>query len=71
MEDQAKRLLHLNGIEESDLQEAVKSIRGGQTVQDQTPEDISGIGSQEGISLLNEKLLDTIGADPSSSIFKA
>jgi ATP-dependent Clp protease ATP-binding subunit ClpB len=39
VEDQAKRLLQLNGIEESDLQEAVKGIRGGQTVQDQTPED--------------------------------
>lgn len=39
VEDQAKRLLQLNGIEESDLQEAVKSIRGGQTVQDQNPED--------------------------------
>ena len=39
VDDQAKRLLQLNGIEESDLQEAVKSIRGGQTVQDQNPED--------------------------------
>ena len=39
VEDQAKRLLQLNGIEESDLQEAVKTIRGGQTVQDQNPED--------------------------------
>jgi ATP-dependent Clp protease ATP-binding subunit ClpB len=39
VEDQAKRLLQLNGIEESDLLEAVKTIRGGQTVQDQNPED--------------------------------
>lgn len=39
VDDQAKRLLQLNGIEESDLQEAVKTIRGGQTVQDQNPED--------------------------------
>lgn len=39
VEDQAKRLLSLNGIEEKDLLEAVKTLRGGQTVQDQNPED--------------------------------
>ena len=39
VEDQAKRLLQLNGVEERDLLEAVKGIRGGQKVQDQTPED--------------------------------
>ncbi|MCA9009105.1 MAG: ATP-dependent chaperone ClpB [Planctomycetaceae bacterium] len=39
VEDQAKRLLHLNGVDEADLLEAVKHIRGGQTVQDQNPED--------------------------------
>jgi ATP-dependent Clp protease ATP-binding subunit ClpB len=39
VEDQAKRLLSLNGVEEKDLLEAIKSIRGGQTVQDQNPED--------------------------------
>ena len=39
VEDQAKRLLQLNGVEERDLMEAVKGIRGGQKVQDQTPED--------------------------------
>ena len=39
VEDQAKRLLHLNGVDEADLLEAVKNIRGGQTVQDQNPED--------------------------------
>jgi len=38
VEDQAKRLLSMNGVEEKDLLEAVKSIRGGQTVQDQNPE---------------------------------
>jgi ATP-dependent Clp protease ATP-binding subunit ClpB len=38
VEDQAKRLLTMNGVEEKDLLEAVKSIRGGQTVQDQNPE---------------------------------
>jgi ATP-dependent Clp protease ATP-binding subunit ClpB len=39
IEDQAKRLLSMNGVEEKDVLEAVKSIRGGQTVQDQNPED--------------------------------
>ena len=39
VEDQAKRLLQLNGVEERDLQEAVKGIRGGQKVQDQNPEE--------------------------------
>ncbi len=39
VEDQAKRLLHLNGIEQSDVLEAIKAIRGGQKVQDQNPEE--------------------------------
>jgi len=39
VEDQAKRLLQLNGVEDSDVLEALKTVRGGQTVQDQNPED--------------------------------
>ena len=39
VEDQAKRILALNAVEEKDLLEAVKTIRGGQKVQDQNPED--------------------------------
>ncbi len=39
VEDQAKRLLQLNGVEQADVIEAIKTIRGGQTVQDQNPED--------------------------------
>ncbi|MEZ6042918.1 MAG: ATP-dependent chaperone ClpB [Planctomycetaceae bacterium] len=39
VEDQAKRLLELNGVDQNDILEAVKDIRGGQTVQDQNPED--------------------------------
>ena len=39
VEDQAKRLLSLNGVESKDLLEGIKGIRGGQTVQDQHPED--------------------------------
>ena len=39
VEDQVKRLLQMNGVDEKDVLEAVKSVRGGQTVQDQNPED--------------------------------
>ncbi|MCA9057337.1 MAG: ATP-dependent chaperone ClpB, partial [Planctomycetaceae bacterium] len=39
IEDQAKRLLSLNGVEENDILNALKPIRGGQTVQDQNPEE--------------------------------
>lgn len=39
VDDQAKRLLELNGVEESDILEALKGIRGGQRVTDQSPED--------------------------------
>src|SRR5690606_97156 len=35
----AKRLLQINGIEEKDLLEAMKSVRGGHSVTDQNPED--------------------------------
>jgi len=39
VDDQAKRLLELNGIEGKDILEALKGIRGGQRVTDQSPED--------------------------------
>lgn len=39
VDDQAKRLLTMNGVEESDVLEALKTIRGGQKVTDQHPED--------------------------------
>ncbi|WP_437221786.1 ATP-dependent chaperone ClpB [Planctomicrobium sp. SH661] len=39
VEDAAKRLLQLNGIEEKDIVEAMKAVRGGQQVTDQHPED--------------------------------
>ncbi|MEZ6048158.1 MAG: ATP-dependent chaperone ClpB [Planctomycetaceae bacterium] len=38
-EDQAQRLLKMNGVEEADFLEALKTIRGGQKVTDQNPED--------------------------------
>ena len=37
--DEAKRLLELNAIEEADVLSALKAIRGGQQVNDQNPED--------------------------------
>jgi ATP-dependent Clp protease ATP-binding subunit ClpB len=39
VDDAAKRLLSLNGIEESDILSAMKAVRGGHTVTDQHPED--------------------------------
>ena len=37
--DPAQRLLKINGIEEKDLLEAMKTVRGGHSVTDQHPED--------------------------------
>lgn len=37
--DQPKRLLELNGIEAADILAALQSVRGGQSVNDQNPED--------------------------------
>jgi ATP-dependent Clp protease ATP-binding subunit ClpB len=39
VEDQAKRLLDLNGVTEKDILGALKTVRGGQQVTDQSPED--------------------------------
>ncbi len=39
IDDQAKRLLELNGIEESNVLDALKTVRGEQRVTDQNPED--------------------------------
>ena len=39
VEDSAKRLLDLAGIEEADVLTALQSVRGGQSVTDQNPED--------------------------------
>lgn len=35
----AKKLLQLNGVEETDVLNALKAVRGGQTVSDQNPEE--------------------------------
>lgn len=39
VDDQAQRVLKLNGVNESDVLSALKTIRGSQTVTDQNPED--------------------------------
>ncbi len=39
VEDAAKRLLQINGIEEDDLLTALQAVRGGHTVTDQHPEE--------------------------------
>lgn len=39
VDDQAQRVLKLNGVTESDVLSALKSVRGSQTVTDQNPED--------------------------------
>ena len=38
-EDQVQRLLKMNGVDEADFLSALKTIRGGQKVTDQNPED--------------------------------
>ncbi len=39
VEDAAKRLLAISGVEEADVMSALQSVRGGQSVTDQNPED--------------------------------
>jgi len=39
VDDQAQRVLKLNGVQESDILNALKSVRGNQQVNDQNPED--------------------------------
>jgi ATP-dependent Clp protease ATP-binding subunit ClpB len=39
VDDQARRLLELNGVEESDVLNALKAVRGGHSVTDQNPEE--------------------------------
>jgi len=39
VDDQAQRLLKINGIEKDDVLQALQSVRGGQKVTDQAPED--------------------------------
>ena len=39
VDDQARRLLELNGVEQNDVLQALKAVRGAQPIVDQNPED--------------------------------
>ncbi len=39
VDSQAQRILHMNGVEEQDVLTALRDVRGGQQVTDQSPED--------------------------------
>lgn len=67
IDDQAKRLLELNAINEDDVLKALKEIRGGQTVTDQNPEDKYQALEKYGIDLVQAardgKIDPVIGRD--------
>lgn len=67
IDDQAKRLLELNAINEADVLTALKDIRGGQTVTDQNPEDKYQALEKYGIDLVqcarDGKIDPVIGRD--------
>lgn len=67
VEDQAKRLLALNGVNENDILEALKEVRGGQTVTDQNPEEKYQALEKYGIDLVQAardgKIDPVIGRD--------
>ena len=67
VEDQAKRLLSLNAINEADILEALKEVRGGQTVTDQNPEEKYQALDKYGIDLVQAardgKIDPVIGRD--------
>ncbi len=67
VDDQAKRLLELNAINEADILEALKEVRGGQTVTDQTPEEKYQALEKYGIDLVQAardgKIDPVIGRD--------
>ncbi len=52
VDSQAKRLLELNGIEETDVKQAIQAVRGGQRVTDQSPEDKYQALEKYGIDLV-------------------
>ncbi len=67
IEDQAKRLLALNAIYEKDILEALKDVRGGQTVTDQNPEEKYRALEKYGVDLVQAardgKIDPVIGRD--------
>ena len=67
VEDQAKRLLNLNAVNEADILEALKTVRGGQSVTDQNPEEKYQALEKYGIDLVQAaregKIDPVIGRD--------
>lgn len=67
VEDQAKRLLSLNAVTEEDILEALKTVRGGQSVTDQNPEEKYQALEKYGIDLVQAardgKIDPVIGRD--------
>lgn len=67
VDDQAKRLLDLNAIGETEILAALKTVRGGQTVTDQNPEDKYQVLEKYGIDLVQAardgKIDPVIGRD--------
>ncbi|WP_166820125.1 ATP-dependent chaperone ClpB [Thalassoroseus pseudoceratinae] len=52
IDDQAKRLLDMHGVETADVESAIQEIRGGQHVTDQNPEDKYQALEKYGIDLV-------------------
>jgi ATP-dependent Clp protease ATP-binding subunit ClpB len=67
VDTEAKKLLNLHGVGEHDILEALKSIRGGQTINDQSPEEKYQALEKYGINLVEQarqgKIDPVIGRD--------
>ena len=67
VDTEAKKLLNLHGVGEHDIQEALKTIRGGQTINDQSPEEKYQTLEKYGIDLVEQarqgKIDPVIGRD--------
>ncbi len=67
VDTEAKKLLNLHGVGEHDILEALKSIRGGQTVNDQSPEEKYQALEKYGINLVEQarqgKIDPVVGRD--------
>jgi len=67
VDTEAKKLLNLHGVGEHDILEALKTIRGGQTINDQSPEEKYQALEKYGINLVEQarqgKIDPVIGRD--------
>ncbi len=67
VDTEAKKLLNLHGVGEHDILEALKTIRGGQTINDQSPEEKYQALEKYGIDLVEQarqgKIDPVIGRD--------